>query len=329
LSARFRVTRAPRRTVSVEVRGQATAGAQTLVWTATVSVAPSDTQATITATSAVALPNTVACYEALTITWTATSRGIVARPAGSSVHLSYVVLSAPVDTPIYWTLLDISCRASGGAIDELGVIARSFARFQGRSLTRKRDGHPLTYQNPPTMNCATAGELLEHADGNGECGAWAELLIDMYKVHGITSVDKIAVSVGGAFKSKASGFMVKHWQFDNPPPTSPTTFTHTDSNCRHVAGAGIPGQGNPHPPALFETHFIVRAAGQFFDPSYGTGPFATARDWEAASIDGLYRGPPFGGLLEGLYEDTAPRYGFHNSPTALLDFRNATRGGPI
>jgi hypothetical protein len=118
LSARFRVRGARRRAVSVEVRGQATAGAQTLVWTATVSVAPSDTQATITATSAVALPHTVACYEALTITWTAMSRGIVARPAGSSVHLCYVVLSTPVGTPSYWTLLDILCRASEGAIDE-------------------------------------------------------------------------------------------------------------------------------------------------------------------------------------------------------------------
>src|ERR1041384_4168115 len=106
----------------------------------------------------------------LTINWTTTSPGITGRSAGSSAHLCYAVLAAPVGTN-YWTLLDISCRAAHGESTASGVISRSFTPFQGRSLTRKRDGHALTYWNPDTTTCTNTAELLASADGSGQCGS--------------------------------------------------------------------------------------------------------------------------------------------------------------
>jgi hypothetical protein len=46
-------------------------------------------------------------------------------------------------------------------------------------------------------------------------------------------------------------------------------------------------QGNPNPRAHFCNHAIVRFNGAYYDPSYGTGPFASPTAWEDASLDGF------------------------------------------
>src|SRR5205085_178439 len=75
-----------------------------------------------------------------------------------------------------------------------------------------------------------------------------------------------------------------HYVVDWPPATPPP------GSC--VPGAHAPGQGNPSPPPRFGNHFIVTYGGRYYDPSYGTGPFADQRAWEVASIDGVFRPRP-------------------------------------
>ncbi len=53
---------------------------------------------------------------------------------------------------------------------------------------------------------------------------------------------------------------------------------------------GIPGQGNPEPPEVFLNHFITLYGGEYWDPSYGAGPYASQNDHENAAIDGIVSG---------------------------------------
>ncbi len=70
------------------------------------------------------------------------------------------------------------------------------APFATRALTRKRDGVGLTYWNPNTTTCTnTRLAPRERRQAAGRCGSWAEFFIDMLKVHGITSADKVVVVV--------------------------------------------------------------------------------------------------------------------------------------
>lgn len=53
---------------------------------------------------------------------------------------------------------------------------------------------------------------------------------------------------------------------------------------------GIPGQTTEEPNPFFENHYIIQYGGRYYDPSYGTGPFATSGDHENAASDGVLKG---------------------------------------
>ena len=336
LTAKFRVTTHPSGTETVQIRGTATLGAATLQWSGSVSVAPGDNEVTTpTLTSSATLPNQIAFFDPANITWDFNPAGAGWASGGSSSNTLYVTLGDPSGTPAYWTLLDISCNAANGDTDPKIAVRHFFVPFGGRSLKRKRDGHNLTYWNPRTTTCTNTALLLAAADGSGQCGSWAEFLIDMCKAHGITGTDKIEIIRSKAARS-TTGFLVKNWQFNHPPASSATAFTH-DMYTECVDLPGIPGQNNPDPPPAFYNHFIVLFDSVFFDPSYGAGPFATQTDWEAAAIDGLFQDPS-PGLAESLLQwigassPSPSRAGFDKSLNAtvkLLEFWNLTTNAKI
>jgi hypothetical protein len=312
LTAKFKVTTQPSSTESVDIKGDATFGSATLQWTGTVSVSPTATEVTISASSA-PLPDQVDCFEAQDITWQMNPAGAGWAAAGTTRNIVYVTLGDPTGTPNYWTLLDISCRAARGDSSPASLVSHVFTPLSTRSITRKRDGHALTYWNPPTTRATNTQLLLAAADGSGQCGSWSEFLLDMYKVHGISNADKILIQRDSR---RSLGFLVKNWRFNHPPPSSASSLTHLiGSEC--VELPGIPGQTNPNPPPAFVNHFIVRFSGQFYDPSYGAGPFSDQLTWERAAIDGL--------------RDTT-RAGFDKSlnlSTKLLEFTDLTTGSTI
>ena len=53
----------------------------------------------------------------------------------------------------------------------------------------------------------------------------------------------------------------------------------------HIAVKPNPAQGNPAPARLFLDHALVKYNGKIYDPSYGTGPFNSLKDWENASLE--------------------------------------------
>ena len=314
LTAKFKVSTQPSSTETVEIKGDVAFGSAALQWTGTVSVSPTDTEATMpVATSSAPLPDQVDCFDAQDITWQMNPAGAGWSAAGTTRNIIYVTLGDPVGTPNYWTLLDISCRAARGDSSPASLVSHVFAPLSTRTLTRKRDGHSLTYWNPPTTRATNTQLLLAATDGSGQCGSWSEFLLDMYKVHGISNADKILIQRDS---HRTLSFLVKNWRFNHPPPSSANSLTHViGTEC--VKLPGIPGQTNPNPPPAFQNHFIVRFSGQFYDPSYGAGPFSDQLTWERSAIDGLL--------------DSA-RAGFDkslNPSTKLLEFIDLTTGTRI
>jgi len=323
-NAKFRVTTAACRSgESVAVRGTATFGSASLEWTGTVTVNPGDAEVAVSLTSNNPLPNEVGIFESSDISWQMNPCGQGWGGAGTSRNVIYVTLGNPSGTPNYWTLLDLSCRAAAGETTAAGVITKAFDSLRSRAINRKRDGHDLTYWNPQNACTSTnTAQLLAAANGAGQCGSWAEFLIDMYKVHGITNGDKILiVRTQAAWAANSEGFLVKHWVFDHPPASSASSYTHwVPSQCR--PGAHLPGQRNSAPPPAFYNHFIVRADGKFWDPSYGAGPFTDHLSWENAAIDGLFRDAPAGAPA-----GTNIQTGFDkslNAATTIVEFWNLT-----
>ena len=281
LKARFDVLAPPTATETVRIRGVATLDNIRLEWTGSVSVSPgSDEVTTGELTSSAALPNHVARYDCA-IEWEAEPPG-GAYLAGTSANVMYVTLGDPSGTPAYWTLLEISCRAAHGATGADQLIREAYVPFMSRTLTRMRDGRGLTYWDPPDTNAMCTAHLLDRDHGGGQCGSWAEFLIDMYRCHGANG-RKIEV-VATLEYPRSVGFLVKHWLFLGtgrfPPP-----FTHLEG--RECISFPVAGQRNESPWPNFTNHFIVRAIGMYWDPSYGSPPFFTELEWENASIDGL------------------------------------------
>jgi hypothetical protein len=321
LTPTFHVTRQPTQTDQVELRAVAVWRDVIMNFHGSVSVSPGDQ--TVTAaqmTSDVSLPNYVDCVDPFELGWGMNPAGMGWNSAGTSDNLLYVVLADPANgRPAYWTLLDVSCRAASLQTTDTGVIAAVYAPLRALwQIKRKRDGATLTYwgTNPYSLTGAMSTYmLLNAANASGQCGSWANFLLDMYQVHGITRGRKIALARSAAFwqGNGTVGFLVKHWQFNTPPPSSPNDWTHVlYTEC--VITQKAPGQNNASPPEYFTNHYIVWIDGQYWDPSYGAGPFPAQGDWENASIDGLVN-IVVNPRLAGFDKSLPP-----NPATNLLDF---------
>ena len=206
----------------------------------------------------------------------------------------YVVLGDPASGwPVFWTLLDVSCRAAAQQTTDTGVIAAVYGPLSRRdAIKRKRDGFDLTYWGTTwdydQTKAMVTWQLLNYNNASGQCGSWASFLLDMYRVHGITRGRKIALARSAIFwrGDGPIGFLVKKWRFNTPPASSPNNWTHVyGKQC--VLEHKAPGQGNPDPPPRFWNHYIVWIDGVYYDPSYGSGPFTSQGAWENGSIDGL------------------------------------------
>jgi hypothetical protein len=295
LTATFTVMAPPTSTETVKVKGVARLGSATLEWKDSVSVSPGSKEVTTgQLTSSAPLPNQVACYDPAVIEWEFEPPGVPAGRAGNSDNLMYVTLGDPSGTPAFWTLLDYSCRGAAGAMTPLQLIVGAWSGFGSRAMSRRVDDLGLTYWNPVRNNNArSTPQLLSNANGEGgsgagECGSWAEFLIDMYKVHGLSGTKIIVIKNVPEYNASSGGFLVKNWNFEGTG-SHPAPYTHKMRiECKTRPPAGIPGQRNPNPPPAFYNHFIVEALGRYFDPSYGAGPYFVQAAWERDAIEGLY-----------------------------------------
>jgi len=129
----------------------------------------------------------------------------------------------------------------------------------------------------------TVAQLLR--DGNGQCGAWADLLESCWRTQGIGTGDMVLVE---ADIWRQMGFIVRNWTFSGngtSTQTSPYVYVlHSDV----TDTTGVAGQNNPDPESVFALHYVVRfGRNQIYDPSYGLGPFSSQLEWETQAIAGF------------------------------------------
>ncbi len=189
-------------------------------------------------------------------------------------------------TDLWETLLAIGCGAAdgtGGTVgtDDMTALDTIWDNgIEGRSVKRV-DGTPLHYYDPWVTNVVTTHDLL--TTGDGQCGSWASLFIDVLKAQGIytdysnaTSPtyyhDYVFVKPASGY---ADGFIVKNWTFSGPGisgvpgfpylnipagnPLDPVALNNYQWLYSQVRDQwGVPGQNNSNPRSLFRNHQIVR-----------------------------------------------------------------------
>ena len=69
---------------------------------------------------------------------------------------------------------------------------------------------------------------------------------------------------------------------DGLSPTQPNALLNEAADM-----AGSAGQGNsPNPPSTFGNHWIVKMNNNYYDPSYGLGPFTDLKKYEDDACEG-------------------------------------------
>jgi len=302
LGAQFKVTQAPTEKETVDVKGTAVVGGTTIVWKGQVDVDPKSTYVSIGATAGdKPLPKGVACYDPMEIKWSMMEADQKTWTAiGSSKHLLYVLLGAP-QKPLYWTLLDISCVAAAGKIDEVGFVPAAFVPFtthtgDGKGFKRKGDGIELSYYKQGVATEGAKGKpsvystlgILSRPDGTGRCGGWANLLLHMFEMHGVTSARKLVlIRVEDESKSDMElRFLVKTCTFTGSGTEAAPYPYVGNTDCKKKENV-VAGQGKNNPQFDFGDHVVVEHGGKIYDPSYGVGPKSSQLEYEQAAIDGL------------------------------------------
>lgn len=215
---------------------------------------------------------------------------------GATKHTVYVTMAAPIKTAAVLmseTLFNIGCRnVDGLGADAQAVVDAIYEEFKDRNVQRVKpsagtlDGNAMKYWGDRYMvNGFSTLYLL--GSGDGKCGAWSRMFVDILRTQGIESNltgfyapsppvggimnDLSAAGYSGAF-SVESVIFVKNWTLGSNP------FAPKDDN-------GIAAQNNDNPQAVFTDHFVVKYNEKFYDPSYGSNVFATQLEWEDAALD--------------------------------------------
>lgn len=268
------------------------------------------------------LPDSVKLYDPMIITWEYSLDGknfSTNGGAGKSNHQIYVTLADPdKSVKAYQTLYHVGCK-NGGATSAAEAVKNIWDYINDRKVytaaNDKKMTNPMTYWKGGVAAEDTAGKLI--FTNNGQCGAWADFLIDTLKVQGITGAEYVKVTSSyendGNFinrlktkmlyhdDDKYGPILVKEWEFygNGTADKKYKPFLY-DRYKKPKVGEKKEGyrdiipnvnwgkaQGNPDPPGEFKEHFIVKYSKQYYDPSYGNGPYASKQAWQNGSLDGI------------------------------------------
>jgi len=191
----------------------------------------------------------------------------------------YVTYDTPQTPNLYHSVVDIGCRAANGQGTGQDVFNEIWAKFESTgnssidiySVTIENgvvndakatvydaqgdvteQGNELYYyKNDSIQNFSSTEKLLQHKDGT--CVAWASLLSDVLRCQGINAVS-IEVSL---------------YRSSELPPILWEGGSITLVALVAAADAGIHNNVNPAE-KQWSTHQIVKYAGTYYDPSYGT-----------------------------------------------------------
>ena len=249
------------------------------------------------------LPSHVDFHDPFEIRWTVTPNdGAKWFDAGTTKNPMYVSLKDPaVGTPDRrHTTVHLAC-SEGHATTEEEAFANTWAQLGDGTAPANFttwDGKPLHYyMNTQMGGCTqeTANEMLSGAHGKtktfgeGQCGAWQDLLYLAAQVNGVGGVEKVRVE-----RSDLPGrdFLIKKWDFANPASHPGEEYPYVwPGDLTNLIG--IAGQNEATPAEKkFLRHKIIRygmagASGPYFDPAYGT-TYTGEADFEAKVVAGYF-----------------------------------------
>jgi len=210
------------------------------------------------------------------------------QSVGDTKHTVYVTAAASGGVWRQETLFYHGCKYADGVDNTLTMISSIWQPFSSTVRNVKRvDGTQLTYYNSYIVNSRSTPSLL--AQGDGQCGAWARLFLDILLVQGFRQSNNLA-TIEASTTGVDHGFIVKNWTFSGSGTSGSGTHPYINrvsavgQNPPAYAGvngyiwvgtpevtytSGTPGQGNAMPAALFGNHALAVVNGVFYDPSYG------------------------------------------------------------
>ncbi len=303
--ARLEVTEAPTETETVRVQANLNLPGVAARLEGTVTVNPGDAAVVLGAAVATQpLPDEVLCVDGWSVQWQAIdSDDSTWRDAGQSSQPLYALLGAPTQR-LYYTLLDISCRAAHGSSTENAFVDASFqpfvaARGTGNGFARKGDGVQMSYYNQGTATSTgdevqTTDGMLGSAEATGRCGGWATLLMHMWAMHGVAASQRWFIrSHAVDLHNPDLRFLVKNCTFAPAGTLAVPPYTHHGDplSGEVTKQPGLPGHGQDTPQFDFGDHVVVRHGGILYDPSYGVYGFTTDDAYLVAALDGLGRWP--------------------------------------
>jgi hypothetical protein len=281
----------------------------------------------------VTLTNDITYYEPLTLSWSVTPNGAVAAlAAGDTSNPVYQLgVGFGMNGVLRLTVGQLAARGAQGAANLLDRINGVWNLFKRRTwlpyprVPRSGDGRFMTYYGSwfvvlreravfqarlllglsPLPAPQTTASLLYY--GDGDCVAWAKLLLDVLRVVRINQPNNLYAAEPvkqnewmfvnnwyllpgflrtdnqGPSKNQYPYFMGtandgKAWPFEETNAQAPVpnvvVCRYTFSNLGLVKGPGTPGQANPNPAGLFPNHVLtVIGLGdnreELLDPSYG------------------------------------------------------------
>ena len=121
----------------------------------------------------------------LQVSWKASlDGGSTWLPVGRSTNQTYVTLGQPATNIIlFHTTLHLGCKNAKGNTSDNDALLNIWADFADRDIARVSDGAQLTYYADSSCTNTTTAELL--ACGDGQCAAWARLMLDVVCAQGI------------------------------------------------------------------------------------------------------------------------------------------------
>ncbi|WP_428940089.1 fibronectin type III domain-containing protein [Fontivita pretiosa] len=277
------------------------------------SVVISGSTVTVMDIASAAFENYINHFDPFVIEWQISlDDGKTWSPGGTTKNQVYVLLGDPKFAPstpqkLFHTVVHLGTKNAKGVGDAAEVPEKLWREFVDRDV-RRADGKRLTYYADwLTQNTHTA-MLLADANGDGQCGAWVHLYIDLLRAQGIDGVTEWIEVVPK--RSDATGLLIQDWNFRSEGGRSGNpTYGYINLYYRSVLGPpgyywtvadvsddvnGIPGQGKANPLSHFERHHIVKiqvdpeGGSVYLDPSYGV-MYLDSDGFEKAAIAGIFQ----------------------------------------
>lgn len=284
--------------------------------TVTVSQGEADLDAT---RSSGAFVNTIKFYSAqesgkeFKLTWEMKVADNDWIEVGETKHTLYLTLAAPKTSLRQETLFNLSARRGDGKSNSSKATVDSiYAEFTDQKVYKVvpssglEETQKMSYHLFPGT-CSTTAELLTDANRNGNCQGWSSFFRDILRAVGI-SADQMKVwldpdtDVTNA-ETLTTGLLdlqhrvaIKNWTFTGSGTSGDPDYPYTTVGvgADAVPGTRIKAQGNDNSPEMFNGHWIVQAAGTYYDPSYGSSAVANAG---TSSVKSAYENIAFDGYF--------------------------------